>query len=43
MPKWLEKYSMKEAKKAGLKPGTSKFNAYKYTVIRKVEKKTKVK
>jgi hypothetical protein len=39
MPKWLEKRIAHSAKKAGIKPGTANYKAYKYSTLRKIDKK----
>jgi hypothetical protein len=43
MPRWIDLYAARQAKKAGLKPGTKSYNADKYTIIRKMTHKEKTK
>lgn len=43
MPKWKDIYAGNQARKAGLKPGSNRYKAYKYTVLRKITKKEKKK
>lgn len=39
MPEWLHKKVVRSAKKAGLKPGSSRFDAYVYSTLRKYKER----
>ena len=43
MPKWLHQKASKSARKAGLKPGSDRFNAYVYSTLRKYKERKKKK
>lgn len=39
MPKWLHDQLVQSAKKAGLRPGSKRFDAYIYSVLQKYKKR----
>ncbi len=43
MPEWLHKRLKRSAKKAGLKPGSARFNAYVFSTLEKYKKRRKAK
>lgn len=43
MPKWLHDQASRSAKKAGLRPGSDRFNAYVYSVLRRYKERKKAK